>query len=265
GERPAIARPRTAVTRPAVSAERPALEPQPAPDRKWMLVGVVSTALVALLAAAAVVVARRSPDWITARVFPLATLRSGSPSAVVPPAKKVQRSEAARVEPPAGTVAAAATAPSAAISDPAPTRTPATAIETAAAAAAPTATPSADASPSDDGSAALARGVRLYETGRQREAIRVLEGLTREHPMVVSGWVYLGMAKFDRNDRTGAQRAAKKALELDPKNGRALMLLATVHLEAGDTQRARTHLRRYLELYPNGQFAREARQLLGRR
>jgi hypothetical protein len=270
-EREPTALPRTVRVRPAVAAEPPRLEaePQPAPDRKWLLVGVVSTALVALLAAAAVVVATRSPDWITSRVFPLASLRSGSQPAVAPArvAKKVEQLAPARIQPPAATVTAAAvaTGPEAAIAASAATTTSAAAIEAPAAAGGSTASSASPAARADDGSAALARGVRLYEAGRQREAIRVLETVTRDHPMIASGWVYLGMAKFDRNDRTGAQRAAKKALELDPRNGRALMLLATVYLDTGESQKARTHLRRYLELYPNGQFAREARQLLGRR
>jgi tetratricopeptide (TPR) repeat protein len=114
----------------------------------------------------------------------------------------------------------------------------------------------------EDGSAALARGIRLYETGRQREAVKVLEGVTRDHPLVASGWVYLGMALFDRNDRAGASRAVKKALELDPKNGRALVLLATLHLDAGQTAQAKVHLRRYLELYPNGSHVEEAKASL---
>jgi Flp pilus assembly protein TadD len=104
--------------------------------------------------------------------------------------------------------------------------------------------------------------MRLYKSGRHREAIAVLEGVTRENPRLVPAWVYLGLARYDARDSAGAERAANRALAMSPRNGRALMLLASIHLEAGEPEKAREKLNRYLELYPNGQFASEARQLL---
>jgi Flp pilus assembly protein TadD len=104
--------------------------------------------------------------------------------------------------------------------------------------------------------------MRLYKSGRHVEAIAVLEDVTRDHPRLAPAWVYLGLARFDGRDNAGAEQAANKALAIAPRNGRALMLLASIHLDSGEREKAREALQRYLDLYPNGPFAPEARQLL---
>ena len=81
-------------------------------------------------------------------------------------------------------------------------------------------------------------------------------------PSSATGWLFLGLARFDANDRNGAESAAHRALALDPRSGRSLILLASVYLDAGQRPQAEMELRRYLELEPEGQYAEEARQLL---
>lgn len=113
-----------------------------------------------------------------------------------------------------------------------------------------------------DGAEALAQASALYEGRKLKDAIALLTEITHADPTSSQAWMLMGLAKYDRGDAKGAEHAAMKTLALEPKNGRALVLLATVYLDQGHEQKARVELQRYLELYPNGQFAREAKQLL---
>jgi DNA-binding response OmpR family regulator/TolA-binding protein len=268
--------------------------PERPPDRRWLIVGVIGTAAVAVLAGLAVVISTRSPAPDAPRASregiaaeqpspprapgaPAVERRAGSLEAQTVPASAAgmavgRESSAAGTETtPAGTAAAAAEGrpsaqePSAvaagaerAGSIPDSPGVPETSQagfprEPGAAAATPAA---------NSAQAALARGVRLYKAGRQREAVAVLEDVTRRHPRFAPAWVYLGLARFDGRDNAGAEQAARRALAISPRNGRALMLLASIHLDAGHPEKAREQLERYLELYPKGAFANEARQLL---
>ncbi|HLL82411.1 MAG TPA: tetratricopeptide repeat protein, partial [Longimicrobium sp.] len=108
----------------------------------------------------------------------------------------------------------------------------------------------------------LEDGIRLYESGRPREAARVLSKVVVARPVNATAWLMLGIARFDSGDARGAEDAAKRALTLDPRNGRAIMLLASVYLADGQRELAHQQLRDYLELEPNGQYAHDARELL---
>ena len=110
----------------------------------------------------------------------------------------------------------------------------------------------------------VAKANALYDAQKYREAIALLEEITAADPSVEQAWVLLGLARFDHGDRSGAEDAAMKALSLNSKNGRAIVLLATVFLDKGQNREAKIELQRYLELYPKGPFAHEVRELLGR-
>lgn len=109
---------------------------------------------------------------------------------------------------------------------------------------------------------ALEEASRLYTRQQYRQAITVLEGLTTSEPRHAAAWVLLGLSRFDNGDAKGAETATMKALEVEPANGRAIILLASIHLDAGQKAKARAELQRYLELHPKGPFAQEARDLL---
>jgi hypothetical protein len=75
-------------------------------------------------------------------------------------------------------------------------------------------------------------------------------------------WLIMALARFQSGDREGAKAAAHHALELDPRNGGAAVLLGTLHLDAEENAEAERELQRYLELEPHGAYAEQARQLL---
>ncbi|MBI3184994.1 MAG: tetratricopeptide repeat protein [Myxococcales bacterium] len=110
----------------------------------------------------------------------------------------------------------------------------------------------------------IEEGLALYNSGRAAEAAAVLAKVVEAAPSA-EAWTLLGLARFDAGDGPGAEQAAMKALEVEPKNGRALILLASVYLDQGQRAKAEAELRRYLQLEPNGPFAEEARQLLSTR
>ncbi len=111
----------------------------------------------------------------------------------------------------------------------------------------------------------LAEGIKLYDSGKLKDAVERLQQVVEADPASATGWLFLGLARFDALDRQGAESAALRALELDPRSGRAMILLASVYLDAGQRPRAEVELRRYLELEPQGQYAEEAKQLLSAR
>src|SRR5207244_2904790 len=69
-------------------------------------------------------------------------------------------------------------------------------------------------------------------------------------------------AQYDAGQTSQAETSAGKVLEIDAENGRALMLLATIHLEQGKREKASAELRRYLAVDPTGPYAADAKLLL---
>lgn len=93
---------------------------------------------------------------------------------------------------------------------------------------------------------------------------RLPEWLTPRATGTAESWTALGLSRYDGGDLEGARDAAAQALALDPRHGRALLLLATIHYGQGQQAEAKAALRRYLAADPKGEFAAEARTLLGR-
>ncbi|HXN41949.1 MAG TPA: tetratricopeptide repeat protein, partial [Myxococcaceae bacterium] len=77
-----------------------------------------------------------------------------------------------------------------------------------------------------------------------------------------AGWFLLGLAKFEAGDNEGARQAVVEALKLNPRHGRARMLLAAIYLNESQSALATAELERYLELEPRGPYAAQARLLL---
>jgi Flp pilus assembly protein TadD len=72
----------------------------------------------------------------------------------------------------------------------------------------------------------------------------------------------LARAEIDRGHLVEAKLLAKKMLTADPQRSEAYVLLGTVEQEAGKTDEARAAYKKYLDLAPDGPFARELRAIL---
>jgi DNA-binding response OmpR family regulator len=111
----------------------------------------------------------------------------------------------------------------------------------------------------------LAEGIALYRAALPSAAVRVLDEVVQESPELAVAWLYLALARFDAGDVRGAEGAAMKAAALDPKEPRAHLLLAGIHLGRGERAKANAELSRVLALEPEGPEADDARRLLRER
>jgi DNA-binding response OmpR family regulator len=109
----------------------------------------------------------------------------------------------------------------------------------------------------------LAEGIALYRAALPSAAVRVLDEVVQHTPDAAVAWLYLALARFDAGDVRGAEGAAMKAIALDPKEPRAHLLLAGIHLGRGERTKASAELGRVLALQPEGPEADDARRLLG--
>jgi DNA-binding response OmpR family regulator len=116
--------------------------------------------------------------------------------------------------------------------------------------------------PEAPGGHTLAEGIALYRAALPSAAVRVLDEVVQSTPDVAVAWLYLALARFDAGDVRGAEGAAMKAAALDPKEPRAHLLLAGIHLGRGERAKANAELTRVLALEPEGPEADDARRLL---
>lgn len=108
----------------------------------------------------------------------------------------------------------------------------------------------------------LEAALALLAQEKPEEAAALLEQVVREDPALVEGWVSLAHARLDAGDAPGAERAARAALQLSADHPRALIVLATIYLEAGKRAHAAQALRRYVQVDPEGAHVGEALQIL---
>lgn len=81
-------------------------------------------------------------------------------------------------------------------------------------------------------------------------------------PKAVDVMVILARAELDRGRLGEARSLAKRALAADPQRLDAYIYLGNAEQEAGKPEEARAAYKKYLELAPNGPFARELRAIL---
>ncbi len=74
--------------------------------------------------------------------------------------------------------------------------------------------------------------------------------------------VILARAEIDRGHLGEARSLARKALATDPSRADAYVFLGTAEQEAGKLEEARAAYKKYLDLAPDGRFAREIRAIL---
>jgi len=116
--------------------------------------------------------------------------------------------------------------------------------------------------PEAPGGHTLGEGIALYRAALPSAAVRVLDEVVQATPDAPVAWLYLALARFDAGDVRGAEGAAMKAVALDPKEPRAHLLLAGIHLGRGERAKANVELSRVLALEPEGPEADDARRLL---
>jgi DNA-binding response OmpR family regulator len=116
--------------------------------------------------------------------------------------------------------------------------------------------------PEAPGGHTLGEGIALYRAALPSAAVRVLDEVVQATPDAAVAWLYLALARFDAGDVRGAEGAAMKAVALDPKEPRAHLLLAGIHLGRGERAKANAELTRVLALEPEGPEADDARRLL---
>jgi CheY-like chemotaxis protein len=71
-----------------------------------------------------------------------------------------------------------------------------------------------------------------------------------------------GHALFGRKKRREALQAAERAVELDPRQADAYVIIGGVKQATGDKTAAKTAYKKYLELAPNGQYAADLRAIV---
>lgn len=209
---------------------------------------------------------------------PVAALPLSPPAALpAPPSPGLAAAPAPAVPPPAAALPAAEPPPAAAPSPAA--ETPAPAAETPApapVAAAPSEPPAAVAPPTQaepapaepaafdparfaaliqKGKGSLARG----QFSKTRQTVREAEKLRPQSAEVLSLQADLAL---DQGDADSALRLAKKAISADPTYPDAHLSLATAAQAKSDTTTARSHFKKYLELAPNGDRAKDVKAIL---
>ena len=123
--------------------------------------------------------------------------------------------------------------------------------------------PSPSASASDALYAkALEQGDALLKRGKYRQAIGHFQRAVREKPESVTALLALADAFLEADKPRSALPPLEDAERIDPQNARAQLLLGTAYQSLGRNTPAMKAYRRYLELEPKGEFARDVRSIL---
>jgi CheY-like chemotaxis protein len=243
---PADASPEPAESRPAPPAPSEVLDlsarPSPAANRRlwWWAAGAFAAGLLGWL----LFVSRTEPDPESATVGPL------HPSTAV--------------------VAAQTPAPPPLTTAPAEHNNarpgPATGAPPAAPAALPPKPiPTSPAAPAPAAAAELHRKCLAVDAdgkGKAKAVSSACRPALEADPQAVDVMVILARAELDRGRLGEARTLAKRALAADPQRLDAYIYLGNAEQEAGKAEDARAAYKKYLELAPNGPFARELRAIL---
>jgi hypothetical protein len=116
------------------------------------------------------------------------------------------------------------------------------------------------AAPSLD--AIIRKAKRLYDKGRLKPAINEYKkalAIDETNDLVHAR---LGTAYFDQDQNNLAIQHLKRAIELNGRNGQALVILGNVYQAMGNNPKAKEMYQRYLNVEPNGKFAADVRLIL---
>jgi len=99
----------------------------------------------------------------------------------------------------------------------------------------------------------FAEGVRLLALGRIRKAILCLEAAVQQDSTNAEAWRYLGQARAENEDEANAIAALLKAIEIDPYNLPALMMLGVSYTNDLEEVRALKYLKTWILHHPDYQ------------
>ncbi len=106
-----------------------------------------------------------------------------------------------------------------------------------------------------------ADGDAAYHAGKYSEAKTIFEGYVGAHPKNAFGHYMLGLSSWKANDLTGAEKAFKDALAIDPKHVKSLVNLSRVLIEGKKYDAAVDMLTKAGDLDPKSS---DVHRLLGR-
>ncbi|MCG5054037.1 MAG: response regulator [Myxococcales bacterium] len=148
----------------------------------------------------------------------------------------------------------------------APSKAPAVrdkpAVDNAPTEGSPTAMVAPEASSVSETEAALEACRKAYGRERYKPIMTACRKALSLRPDDARLMVMLAHAELDRGHSGAALRWARKAVAADPKIADAYVFIGEVEQEGGNKDGARAAYRRYLELEPNGRYARDLRVIV---
>mmetsp|Transcript_24387 Transcript_24387/g.36589 ORF Transcript_24387/g.36589 Transcript_24387/m.36589 type:complete len:654 (+) Transcript_24387:50-2011(+) len=112
-----------------------------------------------------------------------------------------------------------------------------------------------------DNGEAFAKGLRLMKDGNLKEAIQAFEADVTYHPEHAEGWRYLGQCRADEEEEKPAIAALLKALDCDPYNLPALLMLGVSYTNDLEEETALGYLKTWLENNPEYCSLKEVKSL----
>ena len=109
---------------------------------------------------------------------------------------------------------------------------------------------------------AVGRGNDLFRQGKYRDAAGKYRKALGVRPDAVPVLLSLGDAYLEADQPRSALAPLESAARLDPNSGRAHLLLGTTYHSLGRVGEAAKAYRRYLELEPSSEFARDVKVIL---
>jgi len=104
-------------------------------------------------------------------------------------------------------------------------------------------------------------GVTFFQSGAIDLAIEQFTRATKRAPWMATYWLNLGVALLDRGEVEQAETALKKSLELDPGSQSTYFHLAQLHSKRGDRSSANAAYLKVIELNAHSYLAQRAREL----
>jgi CheY-like chemotaxis protein/tetratricopeptide (TPR) repeat protein len=109
---------------------------------------------------------------------------------------------------------------------------------------------------------AVTRGNDFFRQGKYRAAAGEYKKALAIRPQTVAVLVALGDAWLEADKPRTALEPLEAAARLDPKSGRAQLLLGTAHQSLGHQADAVEAYRRFLDLEPSSEYAKDVRAIL---
>jgi tetratricopeptide (TPR) repeat protein len=99
------------------------------------------------------------------------------------------------------------------------------------------------------------KGTRLYNEGKNKEAVAVLEKATKQSKTDAEAWNALGLAYFKEESFKKAIKAFEKAVSLNQQNATYHTNLAYAYLQSGKSDKAQSESNKAIEINPKMSLA----------